>query len=148
MEDWIGELPRLEKLTWEVSRKISNQITKCKFLTECHLYHIEKARIPDLSKQKFLEVLSLQNIKDKNEYIPKWIGSCKSLKELVIEYGNIKYLRDVINQIKNNRLNKFNKDDIRPQYRPYFKFKNNNKNKLQVLLIVLLHQHYYTLFHL
>ena len=40
---------------------------------------------------------------------------------------NIKYLRDVINQIKNNRLNKFNKDDVRPQYRPYFKFKNNNK---------------------
>jgi hypothetical protein len=41
--------------------------------------------------------------------------------------NNIKYLKDVMNQIKNNKLNMFNKDDVRPQFRPYFKFKNNNK---------------------
>jgi hypothetical protein len=42
--------------------------------------------------------------------------------------GNIKYLNDVINQIKNNKLsNPLNKDRIRPQFRDFLNFGNNIK---------------------
>lgn len=98
--DWVGKIPKLQKISWEVNRKISREIKKCRFLTECHFYHVGKSYIPNLSKSRFLEVLSINEIENDDEYIPKWVGSCKSLKELIIENGNIKYLRDSLTNLE------------------------------------------------
>ena len=90
LDDWVGELTRLEELSWQLGNKLSYNINKCKFLNTCIFYNINTTDIPDLSTLPFLELLTLDNIHTCNDgWIPSWIGECKHLKSLSIENGNI-----------------------------------------------------------
>ena len=92
LPECIGGMSRLEKLTWEVNYEVSDDIVKCKFLRELYLYCDGKTYIPDLSKLKMLEVLTINNMKWWNRTIPSWICKCVNLKELVLQDGNAEIL--------------------------------------------------------
>ena len=98
LDDWIGELPKLQKLTWQCCKKISSHLKRCKRLTELYLDEIHDCKIPNLSHLKWLEVLSIDKPTPKDGKIPYWIGDCKNLKELCIQHGTIKELnKNLIN---------------------------------------------------
>ena len=98
LEDWVGELSKLQKLTWQCCNKISKELKKCKRLTELYLDETSNCKIPNLSHLRWLEVLSIDRPTPKDGKIPYWIGECKNLKELCIQHGTIKELnKNLIN---------------------------------------------------
>lgn len=90
--DFVGNMKRLEKISWETDCDVSDSITKCKFLREFYLQCCESTEIPDLSSLFSLEVLYIQNARFYANTLPDWICGCTNLRELVIKDSQLEKL--------------------------------------------------------